>query len=260
MPPNTLSSWPMTEATPEPRATSECYWSSGATWPVPRAAYRRADERGHPVGAYNLGALLEQQGDLSGAMDAYRRADERGDSMGAYSLGVLLERDGDLSGAKAAYRRADAARRSGRRLQPRPAPQAGRRPRRGAARPPTSRPTWLCGDQARSPVRRCSSSARSNTPSDTLTIRERRRQSANQIPRLDRRQGGATTPGRPRLTRVSRRGGGTPAASSAPVRTVGDHRRTRPGVREELDRRWRRSNATAATVLTPPPRRPARWP
>jgi peptidoglycan hydrolase-like protein with peptidoglycan-binding domain len=70
-------------------------------------AYRRADARGDAIGAYNLGALLEQQGDLEGAKQAYRRADERGDAMSAYSLGVLLEADGEVSGAKDAYRRAD---------------------------------------------------------------------------------------------------------------------------------------------------------
>lgn len=71
------------------------------------AAYRRADARGEAVGAYNLGALLEQQGDLDGAKEAYRRADERGDAMSAYSLGLLLEAEGDVSGAKNAYQRAD---------------------------------------------------------------------------------------------------------------------------------------------------------
>ena len=34
------------------------------------AAYRRADERGHAAASCNLGVLLEQQGDLSGAMDS----------------------------------------------------------------------------------------------------------------------------------------------------------------------------------------------
>jgi TPR repeat protein len=70
-------------------------------------AYRRADARGHAIGAYNLGTLLERHGDGAAATDAYRRADERGDAMAAHRLGVLLERDGDLSGARDAYRRAD---------------------------------------------------------------------------------------------------------------------------------------------------------
>ena len=50
------------------------------------AAYRRADERGDPGGAYNLGMLLAERGDLEGAEAAWRRADERGDSGGACNL------------------------------------------------------------------------------------------------------------------------------------------------------------------------------
>jgi TPR repeat protein len=69
-------------------------------------AYRRADARGHAVGACNLGALLEQEGDLEGAREAYRRADQRGDARGTYCLGVALEGDGDRAGAEGAYRRA----------------------------------------------------------------------------------------------------------------------------------------------------------
>jgi len=69
-------------------------------------AYRRADERGDPGGAYNLGVLLKERGDLEGAEAAYRRADERGHPGGAYNLGVLLKERGDLEGAKAAWRRA----------------------------------------------------------------------------------------------------------------------------------------------------------
>ena len=38
------------------------------------AAYRRADERGHPGGSYNLGMLLAERGDLEGATVAWRRA------------------------------------------------------------------------------------------------------------------------------------------------------------------------------------------
>jgi len=70
------------------------------------AAYRRADERGDPGGASNLGVLLEERGDLEGAEAVYRRADERGHPGGASNLGVLLKERGDLEGAKAAYRRA----------------------------------------------------------------------------------------------------------------------------------------------------------
>jgi tetratricopeptide (TPR) repeat protein len=58
------------------------------------------------VAASNLGVVLEQQGNLDGALDAYRRADQRGDANGAFNLGVLLAQSGDPSGAQAAYRRA----------------------------------------------------------------------------------------------------------------------------------------------------------
>lgn len=71
------------------------------------AAYRRAAERGHPSGASNLGVLLEQQGDVDGALDAYRAAAERGDPQGAFNLGGLLAERGDLSGAVAAYAQAE---------------------------------------------------------------------------------------------------------------------------------------------------------
>jgi tetratricopeptide (TPR) repeat protein len=43
------------------------------------AAYRRADERGHATGAFNLGVLLEERGALPEARDAYRRADHHDD-------------------------------------------------------------------------------------------------------------------------------------------------------------------------------------
>ena len=56
--------------------------------------YRRADERGDPVAASNLGVLLERRGDLAGAEKAYRRADERGDINGAFNLGRLLAERG----------------------------------------------------------------------------------------------------------------------------------------------------------------------
>jgi hypothetical protein len=44
------------------------------------AAYRRTDERGDGVGAFNLDALLEERRDLTGAKAAYRRASKRGDA------------------------------------------------------------------------------------------------------------------------------------------------------------------------------------
>lgn len=71
------------------------------------AAYRRADRRGDVNGSFNLGCLLSEMGDPAGAQDALQRADERGDAAAASNLGVLLERQGNLDGALAAYRRGD---------------------------------------------------------------------------------------------------------------------------------------------------------
>lgn len=65
---------------------------------------RQADERGEASGAYNLGVLLLQRGDLGGAEAAWRRADERGEAAGAYNLGLLSQQRGDLAGAEAAWR------------------------------------------------------------------------------------------------------------------------------------------------------------
>lgn len=67
--------------------------------------YRRADESGGATGAFNLGALLHQQGDRAGAAAAYERAERRGDPDAAFNLGVLLYEGGDLDGAEAAWRR-----------------------------------------------------------------------------------------------------------------------------------------------------------
>ena len=70
------------------------------------AAFRRADERGDAVAAFNLGVLLEDRGALAEAEAAYRRADERGDADGAFRLAVLLKERGALDEAAAAYDRA----------------------------------------------------------------------------------------------------------------------------------------------------------
>ena len=67
--------------------------------------YRRADESGAATGAFNLGAMLHQQGDTAGAAAAYERAERRGDPDAAFNLGVLLYEAGDLDGAEAAWRR-----------------------------------------------------------------------------------------------------------------------------------------------------------
>jgi hypothetical protein len=46
------------------------------------AAWRRADERGHPGGASKLGLLLKERGDLEGATAAWRRAADPPDQQG----------------------------------------------------------------------------------------------------------------------------------------------------------------------------------
>jgi TPR repeat protein len=66
-------------------------------------AYRRADQSG--TGAFNLGVMLHEQGDVAGAMAAYERAERRGDPDAAFNLGVLLYETGDLEGAEASWRR-----------------------------------------------------------------------------------------------------------------------------------------------------------
>ncbi len=71
------------------------------------AAYRRADEDGHPTAAAYAGLFSEAHGDLRGAHDAYTRADERGDGFGALRLGLLLSHAGDWDGASEAWDRAD---------------------------------------------------------------------------------------------------------------------------------------------------------
>lgn len=71
---------------------------------------RQADEAGDAAAARQLGALLEEQGDLDGAEAAYERAAGRGDVAALGKLAILIDihRD-DPGGAEAAYRRADEA-------------------------------------------------------------------------------------------------------------------------------------------------------
>lgn len=70
-------------------------------------AYERADQLGHGAAACSLGVLLEQNGDRAAAEASYGRADQRGDANGAFNLGVLLEDQDDQMGALRAYARAD---------------------------------------------------------------------------------------------------------------------------------------------------------
>lgn len=72
---------------------------------VDELVYRRADERGAARGAFNLGVVLHQRGDVTGATVAYQRAEQRGDPDAAFNLGVLLYEAGDLEGAEASWRR-----------------------------------------------------------------------------------------------------------------------------------------------------------
>ena len=71
--------------------------------------YRRLDDNGDSGGAFNLGVVLHQRGDVPGAMAAYQRAEERGDPDAAFNLGVLLYETRDLDGAEAAWRRSAAS-------------------------------------------------------------------------------------------------------------------------------------------------------
>jgi tetratricopeptide (TPR) repeat protein len=63
-----------------------------------------------PQAAYNLGLLLDGQGDVAGARTAYQRAIDSGHPdeapPAAYRLGVMLEKRGDVAGARTAYQQA----------------------------------------------------------------------------------------------------------------------------------------------------------
>ena len=71
------------------------------------ASFERADRLGHPAAATNLGVLLEQQGQLAAAQAAYQRAEHRGDADGAFNLALLLGEHGEHQAALRAYQRAD---------------------------------------------------------------------------------------------------------------------------------------------------------
>ena len=97
-------------------ATGNATSRAEPTWdrsPVPPAAasevdereFRRLDENGDAAGAFNLGVVLHERGDVDGATAAYERAEERGDPDAAFNLGVLLYEAGNLDGAETAWRR-----------------------------------------------------------------------------------------------------------------------------------------------------------
>jgi virulence factor Mce-like protein len=71
------------------------------------AAYRRADEAGHPTAAAYAGVFSESRGETAAAEAAYRRADERGDGFGAFKLGLLRSHRGNWSEASEAWKRAE---------------------------------------------------------------------------------------------------------------------------------------------------------
>ncbi len=78
-----------------------------------REAYQRAIDSGDPeaapLAAFNLGVLLKEQGDTEGAREAYQKAIDSGhpdEAPGAaFNLGVLLKEQGDTEGAREAYQR-----------------------------------------------------------------------------------------------------------------------------------------------------------
>jgi tetratricopeptide (TPR) repeat protein len=63
-----------------------------------------------PMAAYNLGVLLQEQGDVTGAQVAYRQAIDSGHPdqapRAAINLGNLLAEQGDVAGARAAFQQA----------------------------------------------------------------------------------------------------------------------------------------------------------
>jgi Tetratricopeptide repeat len=79
--------------------------SSAAASVADEREYRRLDDDGDAEGAFNLGVVLHQRGDLAGAKAAYERAEQRGDADAAFNLGVLLYETGDREGAQACWRR-----------------------------------------------------------------------------------------------------------------------------------------------------------
>ena len=104
--PRRPSGAPTSAVTEAPRPGSGCCCSpsnrAGA-----EAAFRRADERGHPPAPTTWVSCLAERGVDAAAEAAFRRADERGHGGAAAVLGVLLVRRGDPDGAEAAFRRAD---------------------------------------------------------------------------------------------------------------------------------------------------------
>jgi tetratricopeptide (TPR) repeat protein len=82
--------------------------------PVAKKAWSKAAKSGDadaaPVGAANLGILMEEQGNVARAQTAFRRAIDSGHAdaapRAAFRLGMLLSDEGDMEGAKATLQRA----------------------------------------------------------------------------------------------------------------------------------------------------------
>jgi TPR repeat protein len=86
-------------------ATDRSTVAAGAASDAEEQEFRRLDANGHAGGAFNLGVVLHQRGDVEGAKAAYERAEQRRDPDAAFNLGVLLYEADDLDGAEAAWRR-----------------------------------------------------------------------------------------------------------------------------------------------------------
>ncbi len=82
--------------------------------PGAKTAYQKAIDSGHtdtaPKAAFNFGALLKEQGDVPGAKTTYQKAIDSGHAdmapRAAFNLGLLLKEQGDVPGAKDAYQKA----------------------------------------------------------------------------------------------------------------------------------------------------------
>ena len=128
------------EVMPGPRSTLVCCSSTEGIWRAP-GGVPPGGCAGSADGAFNLGALFEQRGDLANAATAYHRADERGDAGAAARLGMLLERRHDYRRAPAGVRASAEIRPAGdRRDRSVAGASAGIRAERGRERSAMNRP------------------------------------------------------------------------------------------------------------------------
>jgi tetratricopeptide (TPR) repeat protein len=94
---------------PFPGSVVSCTPNAGVADP-----YQQAIDSRHPdiasAAAFSLGAMLQQQGDLTAAHAAYQQAIDSGHRdqapNAATALGILLQERGDITGARANYQRA----------------------------------------------------------------------------------------------------------------------------------------------------------